>query len=584
MSLTAFPERIDISPDNWQDITIEKDFTNPRAGVTVQVDGFALTREGHERLLKWLYTDIGRFESPEAYFKTETGRVYDMFLNLKSLEVYQHRSVCSVDMRKSFKHFFDDADSLTFSLMYKKGFLTDDLFIDFPYVEIPDNLPQMKAINIVVLGGLIFQLQVTVKSALDIGAELAGVFTAIAGALKIVILVTFIATLIVSIVQTLIELKELFYPTMRNYLAVSDYNLIKKGCEALGYTLQSNFLSVDMAKMYTIPKPSSNNIDVSITDQIQNYFAGINHKHNQGYPTQDDTTPTLGSLIDFYLQQFDLGIVIKDGVVTIEKDSFFAYSALLEIDPTMSEQSDKEDKYVFNDDEVWGRKFFKWSDDWDDIHSIETNKPTRKLEAITTPNTIINNDLVSLTGLDEYTAPFALVKRKNKLSAIEEYIQFMGNVINTQFSAVFNQVNQVLESNFNKTLDLSITDREGIGVFERSYWGVTRKVWADKVTIYGKEQLRQPVDYLRYMDQNNIDNDYNQGLRVKENNFAIKEIEIPFSDYEFEQLLSNRYVNYKGYDQKIKVLSVKFKPYKYKATLMVALPDESAFNTKTTLL
>ena len=87
-----------------------------------------------------------------------------------------------------------------------------------------------------------------------------------------------------------------------------------------------------------------------------------------------------------------------------------------------------------------------------------------------------------------------------------------------------------------------------------------------------------------FLDQNYIDADYNQELRVKENNFAIKEIEIPFTDYEFEQLLYNRYVNYKGYDQKIKVLSVKFKPYKYKATLMVALPDNSAFNTKTTLL
>lgn len=583
-SLRAFPQNIDISPskDQLRDLKIVKDFTNPRSGVSVELDGLDLTREGKEALLEWLYETQGRFENPEAYFTDPTGTTFDMFINLKELSVRRRAGISgAIEMRKSFKHFFDNIDVLTYNLLDREGLLTDDLFVDFPFVLVPDDLKQQKIIQQIYLASLLFQLYITIKEASDLVAMFLNPLNVAVIIAQTVGFVLYLTLTIISIIETSLTLVELYYPPVRYYKAISDFDLMRKACEYLGYTFESDFMENEMYGMHTIGRPEG--INESIVDRLDNYFS-VNYQ-NVGYPRENDTVKTAGDIFNFYLDNFDTRLFVYDGIVKLERRSYYQNNSNVSVKPTMSDQEAVDDSYTFNDDQTWGRKYYKWSFDQSDIHSIEVNQDDARFEAITTQINTINPDLVHLTGLDEYSAPFALVKRKNGYTGVESSInkifQKIGDIL-SELNVVFQSISGTL----GQTLDLSglLIDRIGIGVFEKNFWSVTRKVWGVPEVVADRTILKQPSNFLDIIGQTAINNNFNTDLYVINNNFALKELTLPFNGSQFNNLLQNNYVNYEGYNDGVEALSIAWYPFRYKADIAFELPDGSAFNTQTTIL
>lgn len=582
-SLRAFPSDIDISPSENQlrDLKLVKDFTDPRSGVVVELEGFELSREGKEELLNWLYNTQGRFENPEAYFESPDGHIYNMFINLRELGIKRRKGISgTIEMRKSYKHFFDNADVLTFELLRQQGFITDAMLIDFPYLNVPDDLKQQRAIQQITLLALFFQLYISIKEAADLVAQALNptnvlVVVGQAAALALYLLLT-----IASIIDVSVNLLELYFPAIRYYKAVSDYDLMSAACQKLGYTFTSDFMVNEMFGMHTIGKPEA--ITESITDRIEAYF--VDKYFNEGYPRNDDTVTTTGQLFDFYLSNFDTAIFIHDGVVRFERESFFQNSPSFTVKPTMSNQTEYDDEYQFNEDQVWGRKYYKWSTDYEDVHSIEVNQGDAKFEAVTTQINTINDDLVNLTGLDEYTAPFALVKRKEGYTGTELFVKDLFAVIDNVLSNLSNILSNYQNSPNIPNLQSIISQRVGVGVFERQYWAITRKVWGVPAQVGDKMILKQPSNFLDFISQTAINANFNTGLYLQNNNYALKTLDLPFTDTQFNNLLANYFVNYEGQEDPVKVLKVEFYPFQYRAIMGVELPDGSAFNTQTTIL
>jgi hypothetical protein len=287
---------------------------------------------------------------------------------------------------------------------------------------------------------------------------------------------------------------------------------------------------------------------------------------NKGYPTSQDSTPTLGSLIDFYLSTFNLRIFVFEGVVKIERRSYFVNSATVNIIPTLSDQSNHTDEYTFNENDAWGRTYDHWAIDYSDIHSPDTDDGI-KSEYVTTQINTLNDDLVRLIGFKENSAPFALGARKDDYTEVEERFLIVFNL----FDAVVNAFGGSSNAASN------ITKRKGVLMIENQYFGVTKKLWG---IVNSSNELRQTSDYKTHLSMDNIYTEFKTDLEVDVNNFAEKTITVPFTDDNFTELLQNNYVNYEGFDDAVEVVRIEWKDRQYKADLTVLLPDNSAFNTQ----
>jgi len=564
MQIVGFPNNINLNPEGYRELGFVKNFRDVRSGVTINVDDFVLNREALKRLNTWVYQEQGRFENVPVTVTSDGGTVYPYYLDLQSLTLGLDRATVGIQARKSVGHFFDNADFLTFELLKAKGFL-NSLSIDIPYIIVPDDVQVQSMITTITILSLSYQLSQAVfemvKSAAAFADILPGTGLITAGIQLAGLIIFFIAT-VIMLIKALKELKELVFPKLREFKGFRDVDLIRRGCEYLGYTLESNVLDQELNKLYTLGAPEAVE-DGSIFNFLQNeqtsYF-------NKGYPTAQDSTPTLGSLISFFLETFNLRIFVYNGIVKIERRSSFVNAASINIIPTLTDQQAHTDEYTFNEDDVWGRAYDHWQVDYTDTHSPDSYSGM-KTEHITTQINTLNEDLVRLTGLKENSAPFALGSRKDTYTRIE-----------SAFLNVFNALDSVINAfGGSSTLTGIVSQRKGVLIIEKQYFSVTKKLWGD----VENGELRQSSDYKDFLSMEYIYTNFKLDLQVKSNNYAEKTISVPFTDENFTNLLQNNFVNMVGQQDAVEIVRIEWFDRKYIAEITLLIPDDSAFNTQT---
>jgi len=566
MQITGFPDNINLNPEGYRELAFVKNFRDIRSGVTLNVDAFVLNREAKERLHEWIYNEQGRFENPAVTITTDSGTVLPHYLDLQTAQLGLERSTVGVQARKSVGHFFDNADYLTFELLELEGFLAG-LGVVVPYIIVPDDVEVQVMITTITILSLTYQLwQAVFELAKSLAAFLdifpgTGLLTAAA---QLVAMIIFFVLTVLALINAILNMKELVFPTLRNFKAFRDVDLIRKGCEYLGYTLESSVLDFELFGMHTLGVPEAvenKSIFNFVQNQQTDYF-------NKGYPTAQDSTPTLGLLIDFYLTTFNLKIFVFDGVVKIERRLYFANTATINLVPTLTDQQGHTDVYGFNEDDVWGRMYDHWQVDYSDTHSPDSYEGM-KSEHITQQVNTINTDLVRLTGLKENSAPFALAGRKDDYNKVEE-----------KFIEVFELADQVITAFGGLPISSLISNRSGVMVIEKQYFSVTKKLWG--VSVNGV--LKQPSNYKEVLSMASIYDLFKTDLEVKNNNFAEKTMTVPFTDENYVSLLQNNFVNMEGQDDPVEVVNIEWFDRQYKAEITILLPDTSAFNTKTITL
>jgi len=253
MNIVGFPDNIDLNPEGYRELGFVKNFRDVHSGVTLNVDDFVLNRDALKRLNEWIYDEQGRFENVPVTITSDGGEIYPYYLDLKTANIGLERATIGIQARKSVGHFFDNADFLTFELLKSKGFL-NSLDIKVPYIIVPDNVEVHTIITTITILSLSYQLyQAGFELAKSIAAFLdvlgTGLLTAIA---QLVAVIIFFALTVIALITAITDLKELVFPTLREFKCFRDVDLIRKGCEMLGYTLESSVLDQELDKMHTI--------------------------------------------------------------------------------------------------------------------------------------------------------------------------------------------------------------------------------------------------------------------------------------------------------------------------------------------
>jgi len=553
-----FLNNIPVSPRNVLEIGLITDYTGNPNMLQIDSDTVVLPREAREIILNHIATQ-GVFEGIPYMIETESGIKLEYYVDLTEGTTYKDFEIeVKIKKRKGFDNFTENSQGLSFELMNKKGVNFD--FIDIPYVIIPDNQLELGvSLSIATYVMTKEAIQATkdlVTATRDLIEALTGSpFPPIGEIISLSLALTAQLAYTLAVYTALIKLGrqmlELIFPKVRTYKGATIKNLIEKGCEYLGYTLDSTLLN-EWDKLTIMPVPLIKN-KKSIFNFIQNE---LNFSFTKGYPTAQDTVSTLGELITAVEIWFNARTKVYNGVVQIERRDYWQNITSNTTVPALNLQDSRQSQYVLNTDEAWKRSYVHYQVDYSDTHTLDFFDPT-DAEFSTEPLNVINEDLVSIRGLNDINIPFALGVRKDRLSWVEAFAKTFFQLIDT--------VTGLFGAGLNSTA--LITNRLGVTQISQQYYSVTKVLYATN----GK----QSADYVDKIKAGNIYNEYHKINEININGYKIySDVPMRLKSEEFVSLLDNNFAYIDGV--LCEILSIRYIDELSKAIISYKEPYEYA--------
>jgi len=534
---------VEVAPRNVLEIGLITDYTGNPEMLQVDTDTIVLPREARDIIMQHVATQ-GVFEG--IPYTLEVGNIQlDYYVDLtESFAIRDFEVEVKIKKRKGFDNFFENAEGLSFELMAKKG--VNFNFINLPYLIIPENQVEIGLTLSLAIYSLTREAIQATRDLVSATEKLIRAVTPnvslvpvpplgeiIALSVAVVAQLAYTLAIYVALIKLARQLQELIFPKVRYYKGATIKELIKKGCEYLGYTLDSNLLN-SWDKLTIMPVPLIKD-KRSVFNFIQN---DLNFSFTKGYPTAQDTVSTLGELINAVETWFNAKTKVLNGVVQIERRDYWKNITTNTTLPALNLQSDRQNEYRFNTEEAWKRTYIHYQVDYADTHTLDKFDPT-DAEYSTEPLNVINEDLVSIRGFNDVNIPFALGVRKDELSYIEI------------FGRTFLQLADSIIGLFGVDLNFTslITDRLGVTQISSQFFGVTKVLYA----VNG----RQPSNYVDKIKASNIYNLYHKINEININGYKVyNDAPMRLNPQEFISLLDNNFAYING--ALCEILTVRF--------------------------
>ena len=557
-----FINDIEITPRNILTIGLNSDFTGRPENLEISTDRILLPREALTIVQNHINTQ-GIFEGIPYRIETISGETLEYYIDLTQNAVFKTYEIeVSIKRRQGKDNFFDNANGTSFELMKSKG--VQFQFIDIPYIIVKDNAIELAlslGISLYVMTRELIDQTISLTE--NIGSIFDGSLPNIGvppsydtGGLVMLVLnillqIVVIALLLVAIVKMSQQFFELLFPQIRFYQGAKVKELIKKGCEYLGYQFQSNLLD-GISGLTICPVPLIKDKD-SYFDFLQN---DLNFAFTKGYPTASDSTPTLGTLIDAIETQFNAKTKVRNGTVELERRDYWQNITSNLIIPALNIQNDRQEEYTLNVDEIWKRYYIHYQTDETDTHTLDFFDPT-DAEYSTEALNVINADLVTIKGLNDVNIPFALGVRKTGLNWIEK-------VAESVFEVIDGLINTFGGSS---SLVSQIEGRVGVMQISSQFFTKTKMLY----TVAGK----QPANYVDIIRASAIYNKYHKINEITINDFKIySDVPIAITGDDFVNLLNNNYAEINGVI--CEILTLKYIDEESKAIISYKLPYDYA--------
>ena len=540
-----FLNDIEIAPRNLQDIGFISDWSGRPAELQLNVDKIVLPREGKE-IIEAHVQQLGVFEGIPYRVEMAPGLSVQYYVDLTEEAIYRdHEIEVKIKQRLGMDSFWEKANGTSFELMRNRGVVFN--FIKVPYVIIKDD---QVALGLTLGVSLYVMTQQTINAIQQTVALTAAFIQAVtpnatvpplpplgailALAIQLAAQIAYTVALLLATVKLAQQFFELLFPKVRYYDACKVKELISKGCQYLGYTFTSTLLdSLPGLTILPVPLVKQKN---SIFDYIQN---DLNFAFTKGYPTAQDTTPTLGALIEAIETQFNAKTKILNGAVQLERRDYWQGVTPNQIVPALVVQDERIDEYTLNTDEIWKRYYIHYQVDYADIHTLDFYDPT-DAEYSTEPTTIVNADLVSIKGLNDVNIPFALGVRKGNLNWLEKTAKALFNLIDT-VTGIFGG-----GTNFAG----QIQSRIGVLQIGQQFFGVSKM-------LYVGSDGKQPAGYVNKISARRIYENFHSINQIQNNDFEIrKSVRCAITNLDFVNLLNNNYADVNG--ELVEVLRVEF--------------------------
>jgi hypothetical protein len=525
---------VPVSPRNVLEIGLNTDYTGNPNMLQVDTDTVILPREAREIILNHISTQ-GVFEGIPYTIVTDSGITLEYYIDLSEGTTYRDFEIeVKIKKRKAYDNFFENADGLSFELMNSKGVVFP--FVDIPYLIIADNQLELAVTLSLATYVMTKEAIQATKDLVTATRDLIEATTPNIGlppapslgeiislSLALAAQLAYTLSVYAALYKLAQDLFELLFPIVRYNKGCTIKNLIQKGCEYLGYTLDSTLLD-EWDKLTLMPVPLVKG-KKGIFNFLKNDLA---FSFTKGYPTAQDTVSTLGELIKAVELWFNARTKVYNGVVQIERRDYWKNISTNAILPALNIQDKRQGEYTLNTIEAWKRSYIHYQVDYSDINTIDFFDPT-DAEYSTEPLSVINSDLVTIKGLNDINIPFALGIRKSRLSWIEE--------IAKAFFVLIDGVTGIFGGGTNYVA--KIKNRIGVTQLSQQYFGVTKVLYATNG--------RQPENYVDKIKASNIYKNYHNIDEININGYKIySDVPIRLKSDEFVSLLDNNFAYING--------------------------------------
>lgn len=561
-----FLNDIEIAPRNLLDIGVVSDFTNRPDELSLNVDKLVLPREALGIIQNHLQTQ-GVFEGIPYRIEMAQGVVLQYYVDLTENAIFRDFEIeVTIKRRIAKDSFFDRANGTSFELMASKG--VQFQFIDVPYLIVRDNLEE----SFVQLSiSTYLMTKELIQAAKDLGTAITDFIEATVGSpipplgsvislgIKVIIQAAYTAAVFIAVGSLASQLIQVYFPDVRYFKACKVKELILKGCQHLGYQFQSNLLdNFSGATILPVPLVKEN---LSIFDNLPNSLTGV--AFTKGYPTAQDSTPTLGSLIAAIETQCNAETKVVNGIVQLERRDYWQNLTPNAILPALVLQAERQDEYILNTSDIWKRYYIHYQYDTSDIHTMDFFDPT-DAEYSTEPANVVNADLVSIKGLHDVNIPFALGVRKNKLNFVEKIAKGFFVVVDAVMSVFGNGAN----------FAGSIDDRVGMLQISQQFFTQTKFLY-----LIGN---KQPSNYVSFVSAAGLWEKFHFINQIQLYQYQIRsDVRTRISESDFVALLNNNFATIDGVN--CEILRIEYIDEKSFAKINYRKPDTYATGKVTTL-
>lgn len=542
-----FINGIETSPRNTEEIGVKSDFTERPNELALNVDSVVLVREGYAEVMQWKVTP-GVFQGIPYQVVLDNGAILDYYVDLtdESTTYRDQEVVVKLKRRFSKDNFFERAQGVSFTSMQKQGVVFDSF--DVPYVIVPENIGELffslSITTFIMTKELVQAIKDTAQAISDLVEAitpnatlppLPPVGEIISLALKVVAQVVYTAAILVAVIKLGQQLLEIVFPKVRYLMATKVKELMLKSCQYLGYGFQSNLLD-NLSGVSVLPVPLRKK-QQNWWDFLQN---DLNFAFNKGVPTGKDTIRTIAQLFDAFEETFNARTKVVNGVVQFERRDFWQNITPNSVKPALVIQDRRSDEYTLNTQEAWRRAYVEYQVDFNDLHTADDYEGT-DAEYSTEALNLINDDLDLIKGLNEVQIPFALGRRKEKLTIVEEIAKGVLLVIDA-LANVFGG---------NSSLASLITGRIGVLQLSNQFFGVTKLLYVTGT------QGKQPANYLDKIRASAIYQSYHAINEIQVNDYKVYVgARVRISESDFVNLLDNNFAEVNG--QIVEILEIEY--------------------------
>lgn len=522
-------EDIQVNPLNQYEYGIKSVFSNTITDLQLSPDNIKLSREDYKRV-KDKISQTGLFEG--AKYTIQTDGIPSLTLNY----VADFRNIVETDYDieipitkdKGIDDFINEANGTSFRLMNSKGVVFPT--VQTPYVIIKDSQAETALSTGVMLYVMTEALANAIYDLADATAQLIQATTPNVGvppsidlgdvlalSIKVVAQIAKVGILGLAVKKLGEQARELIFPKIRFYNAVSLFDLLNLGCQFLGFQFSSTI--PELKREHVVPKP--------LKKQPKKWFEylqnELNLAFNETFPTENGLS-TLGNIIDTVLIKFNGRIREINGTIHIERRDHWQSTASLQLKKPLIDQERGVLQSRYNTNEAWKRYYLSYQTDISDLHTYDSFDSV-DCEYSAEPIGVVNLKYVKIQGSINLQIPFALGARKNELNWLENLVL-----------SVFQFIDSLLDIfGVNSSLASGIENRIGVMQISQQYFETTKLLY-----LVG---TKQPEDYLTKIGANAIYKKYHSINQIENNGYKIFENAVfDISQNDLISLLNNNFV------------------------------------------
>jgi len=339
----------------------------------------------------------------------------------------------------------------------------------------------------------------------------------IAASIKLAARVAYAIFIVAALINVITDILKLIFPPVRQFKCLRLRDLVKSMIEDLGFFYESSLLdSLDGATIIPVPVRKKDPI------WLREVFFPQSLAYNDFYPTNRDTIKTGADVIDFVERTFNAETMVQNGVVRIERRSFWFENANQNVTANFNVMPD-ETTLVTYSNTMWKRKLFSYSIDANDINTLDDQNGTIDEYNASLMNSP-NPDIVTLKDFEDVNISMSRATKKGDLTAVEIFAKTLASAVD--FFAGTNFVQQ-------------IQSRENIMVVSDQYFTVTKFAWCVDSRLHPNQN--------QFIGTETIWNEYHRDKDPENNELEITAgMPIGLKLSEVISIQQNNYVNLDG--------------------------------------